>query len=400
MSDNIVVVGAGFAGMWAALSASRLAALHKRNDIRVTVIAPQPELSVRPRLYEKKARTLIAPLLPLFEKTNVHFIKGKVVKIDDASHNIYYRDENEDIKAVGFSKLVLASGSQINKTTIKGADTYSFDIDQAESADVFEKHLHALSSEEESQQRNTFIICGGGLTGIELATELPTRAREILGEDADIKVMVIDRGTRVGANFSAEMAGVISEASEKLGVEWLLNKSIEEITKEGVLLTDGTFIKSRTVVLTAGVKASPLTAQLNTPKDNRGRLHVDSALRVAGYEDIYATGDVAYAACDQNGKYALMTCQHAIPMGKFAGNNAAAAIIGLPPLPYRQENYVTCVDLGAWGAVYTETWNQHVKSIQKEAKNIKVSITNQLIYPPEADREIAFEKADPLSAFV
>lgn len=97
---------------------------------------------------------------------------------------------------------------------------------------------------------------------------------------------------------------------------------------------------------------------------------------------------------------ALMTCQHAIQLGKFAGHNAAASLLNIAPLPYRQVNYVTCLDLGGWGAVYTEGWEQAVKSVRGEAKKIKIAITNELIYPPAADRAVAFAAADPLAKFV
>ena len=96
----------------------------------------------------------------------------------------------------------------------------------------------------------------------------------------------------------------------------------------------------------------------------------------------------------------VQKCQHAILLGKFAGNNAAASLLDVPPLPYRQEMYVTCLDLGAWGAVYTEGWDQQVKLTRGEAKKLKMSIVSELIYPPKAERAEAFAMADPLAPFV
>ncbi len=95
-----------------------------------------------------------------------------------------------------------------------------------------------------------------------------------------------------------------------------------------------------------------------------------------------------------------MTCQHAIMLGRFVGYNVAASLLDVAPLPYRQINYVTCLDLGGWGAVFTEGWEQKVTHVREEAKKIKLSITQELIYPPVADRKIAFETADPLAPFV
>jgi len=154
------------------------------------------------------------------------------------------------------------------------------------------------------------------------------------------------------------------------------------------------------VVWTVGVQANPLTEQLDAKRDNQGRLYVDENLQVVGLSGVYATGDVANAATDTLGNTALMTCQHAIQLGKFAGNNVVASLIDIAQLPYRQENYVTCLDLGSWGAVFTEGWDQQVKFVREEAKKIKVSITNELIYPPKAERDSAFAAADPLAPFV
>ena len=109
---------------------------------------------------------------------------------------------------------------------------------------------------------------------------------------------------------------------------------------------------------------------------------------------------MAHAKTDDAGNTALMTCQHAIQLGKFTGHNAAASLLNLEPYPYRQVNYVTCLDLGGWGAVYTEGWEQRVKSVREEGKKIKVAITNELIYPPAADKAVAFAAADPLAKFV
>lgn len=399
-NSNIVIIGAGFAGMWSALSAARLVALNHKTNIKVTVLAPQPELRIRPRLYEANASTLAAPLLPLFKETGVDFISCTAEKIDAANKSIWFTGANGEQQSINYDKLILASGSQLSKDGIEGAHEYAFDIDQLENAEKLERHLQSLSSLKASEARHTFVVCGGGLTGIELATELPKRVKAILGSQNHIKVIVVDSGAEIGSSFSPEMRQVISEASKSLEIEWKVNSRVQSINDQGVTLNDGSFIPSLTVMLTAGVKASLLTEQITGARDARGRLHVNEYLQVKGHEDIYATGDVAYAASDEEGNYALMTCQHAIPLGKFAGNNASASLVGLKPIAYTQPNYVTCVDLGAWGAVYTETWNQHVKSTQEEAKKIKIAITNELIYPPKADREIVFKQADPLAPFV
>lgn len=399
MRKQILIVGAGFAGMWAALSAARLADKNQQ-DIDITVIAPQPELRVRPRFYESAVETLVAPLQPLFDVTGVNFLRGTVEQILPASKEVSWKDANGEIRLRRYDRLVLASGSHVNRNIVAGAAEHAFDLDQLESAAVLEQHLKGLADQPESEARNTVVVCGGGFTGIEMALELPGRLREILGADAKTRVVVVERGAQPGARWSQELRDVIAEASAELGVEWMVNTEVESVDASGVTLKDGQKIHSQTVIWTVGVQANGLTAQIDAPRDRQGRLHVNANLQVVGHEDIYATGDVAYAATDDKGNHALMTCQHAILLGKFAGNNVAASLLNVEPLPYRQEMYVTCLDLGAWGAVYSEGWDQQVKLTREEAKKLKVSIVSELIYPPKADRTVAFEIADPLAPFV
>ena len=399
MRKQILIVGAGFAGMWAALSAARLAEINQQS-IDITVIAPQPELRVRPRFYESAVQTLVAPLQPLFDVTGVKFLRGTVEQILPASKEVSWKDDSGEVRLRRYDRLVLASGSHVNRDMVAGAAEHAFDLDQLESASVLEQHLLDLANQPESDARNTVVVCGGGFTGIEMALELPGRLREILGADAKTRVVVVERGVQPGGRWSKELRDVIIEASAELGVEWLVNAEVESVDASGVTLKDGQVITSQTVIWTVGVQASGLTAQIDAPRDRQGRLHVNSNLQVQGHEDIYATGDVAYAATDDKGNHALMTCQHAILLGKFAGNNAAASLLDVEPLPYRQEMYVTCLDLGAWGAVYSEGWDQQVKLTREEAKKLKVSIVSELIYPPKAERKAAFDMADPYAPFV
>lgn len=400
MRKQILIVGAGFSGMWAALSATRLADKHQNDTIDITVIAPQPELRVRPRFYENAVQTLVAPLQPLFDETGINFLRGTVAQILPDSKEVSWADASGKTHLHRYDRLILASGSHVNRSLVTGADAHAFDLDQLESAAVLEQHLKDLANKEESDARNTVVVCGGGFTGIEMALELPGRLRDILGADAKTRVVVVERGPQPGARYSEELRNVIIEASAELGVEWLVNTEVESVDATGITLKDGQTIASQTVIWTVGVQANDLTGQIDAPRDHQGRLHVNAQLQVVGHDDIYATGDVAYAATDDKGNHALMTCQHAILLGKFAGNNAAADLLEVAPLPYRQENYVTCLDLGAWGAVYTEGWDQQVKLTRAEAKKLKLSIVSELIYPPKADRTVAFEIADPLAPFV
>jgi len=396
MKQHILVIGAGFGGMWTALSATRLFDLHDHDGVEVTVLAPQAELRVRPRFYEPNAHQLAAPIGELFDAVGVKFIKGSAETIDVQQKRVGYTDASGTAQTCSYDKLVLATGSRLALPDTPGVAEHAFDVDQIEQTVRLENHLKSLVNLPASKSRNTVVVAGGGFTGIETATEMPARLRAILGEDADIEVIVVDRGEKVGASMGAEISHKIAEASTELGVKWRLKSSVVAVDEKGVTLADGQRIDAKTVVWTTGVRASSLTEQIPAERDAMGRLHVDSHLKVIGQDDIFATGDVAYAASDDIGNHALMTCQHAISLGRHAGNNVAAQILGVDPTPYSQPKYVTCLDLGAWGAVYTEGWDRQVKLVKQEAKDLKTQINTVWIYPPAADRVTALAAADPM----
>lgn len=400
MKKQILIVGSGFSGMWAAISAARLAELKESDDLRITVLAPKPELRVRPRFYEENVSGFVAPLSELFAELGIDYLAGSAECIDTKAKIVRYCDVSGTTTSVTYDRLILATGSQSKRPPVAGLAEFAFDIDQLESAQALEKHLDALVEQPSSPARNTVVVCGGGFTGIELATELPARLRARFGHDTQTKVIVVERGATIGGRYSEALRNVIEEASRELGIEWRLNSEIEAIDAFGVTLKNGERIESATVIWTAGVEAHTLTTQIEGERDDQARLRVNENLQVPMHPDVYATGDTAHARTDDIGNTALMTCQHAIQLGKFAGHNAAASLLDVEPYPYRQVNYVTCLDLGAWGAVYTEGWEQEVKSVREDAKKIKIAITNELIYPPAADRAVAFAAADPLAKFV
>ena len=396
MKQQILIIGAGFGGMWTALSATRLLDIHGHNQVEVTVLAPQAELRIRPRFYEPEAHRLVAPIGELLDAVGVTFIKGAAETIDVQQKHVVYTDAAGARQIRPYDKLVLATGSGLALPDTQGVAQYAFDVDQIEQAIRLENHLKSLAELPPSRGRNTVVVAGGGFTGIETATEMPARLRAILGEHADMEVIIVDRGEKVGASLGAEISQSIAEASDELGVTWRLKSSVVAVDEQGVTLGDGQRIESKTVIWTTGVRASSLTAQIPGERDGLGRLHVDAHLQVKGQQDIFATGDVAYAATDDLGNHALMTCQHAIVLGRHAGNNVAAQILGVAPVAYSQPKYVTCLDLGGWGAVYTEGWDRQVKLTRQEGKSLKTQINTVWIYPPAADRDVAWAAADPL----
>ncbi|MFG0822850.1 NAD(P)/FAD-dependent oxidoreductase [Pseudomonas sp. GLN_3] len=394
---QILIIGAGFAGLWSALSAIRQLDLNGSKGVEVTLLAPQAELHVRPRFYEPDVHTMAAPLQALFDAVNVRFVQGTAYHIDEAARRVGYRTRSGTRCTLPYDRLIMACGSELERPDMVGIE-HAFDVDKLDSAARLETHLKSLASLPNTPARNTVVVAGGGFTGIETATELPARLRAILGEDAALRVVVIDRGARIGAALGDGIRPAIEQACEALGVEWVCGATVVSVDPAGVQLDNGQRIDASTVVWTVGFKANPLTEQISGERDNRGRLHVDGNLKAKGNDAVYAAGDVAYATCDELGNHAVMSCQHAIALGRHAGNNAAAELLGVAPMAYSQPKYVTCLDLGAWGAVYTEGWDREVSPPEDkaEAKALKRQINSVWIYPPAADRASALAAADPL----
>ena len=396
MKQHILIIGAGFGGVWSALSAARLLDQHDRNDVEITVLAPQAELRIRPRFYEPNVHNMKAPLNELFDAVGVKFVQGSAEVIDEKNKQVGFTDAEGVQRQLSYDRLVLAAGSHLMRPPVDGMLEHAFDVDSIESATRLEAHINSLKNLPVSAARNTVVVAGGGFTGIETATEMPARLREALGDDADIRVIVVDRGPQIAAAMGDAIRPSIVEASQHLGIHWVLDATVATVDANGVTLADGQRIEAKTVIWTVGFRASPLTGQVQGTRDHQGRLHVDQNLKVRGHADVFATGDVAYAATDDLGNFAAMSCQHAIALGRYAGNNVAAELLGVAPIPYSQPKYVTCLDLGAWGAVFTEGWDRQVKLLGHEAKELKTQINTVWIYPPAADRAAALAAADPL----
>jgi len=394
---RLVIIGAGFAGMYAALSAARLRDIQgaRPDELEIALVAPEPTLVVRPRLYEPKPETLTAPLLDLLEAIDVVYVQGSAETIDTESRMVRIATEKGTRKTLPYDRLVVAAGSRLFRPNIPGLAEHGFSVDSLDDAIALDKHLHALADRPAINGRDTVVVAGGGFTGIEAAAEMPARLREILGKNAKTRVIIVDRSKAIAPDMGEGPRSVIEDALRKLGVETRLGACVASLDESGVTLTSGERIESETVIWAAGIRAAPLTAQIPAERDNFGRLLVDRDLRVPGVEGVFATGDAARAASDDAGNYALMSCQHATRMGAFAGNNAAAELLGIPTKPYHQEGYVTCLDLGEAGALFTHGWERKVAMVGDVAKKTKQEINTVWIYPPKAERAAALASADP-----
>jgi NADH dehydrogenase len=394
---RLVIIGAGFAGMYAALSAARLRDIKGASPekLEIALVAQQPTLVVRPRLYEPKPEMLTAPLLDVLKAIDVVYVQGSAETVDTKAREVGIATSAGKRKKLSYDRLVVATGSRLFRPNIPGLAEHGFSVDSLDDAIALDKHLHGLADRPAVNGRDTVVVAGGGFTGIEAATEMPARLRENLGNDAKPRVIIVERNAAIAPDMGEGARPVIEDALKQLGVETRLGAGVASLDASGVTLSNGEHIETETVIWAAGIRAAPLTAQIPGERDNFGRLLVDRDLRVPGVAGVFATGDAARAACDDAGNYALMSCQHATRMGAFAGNNAAAELLGAPTRPYHQKAYVTCLDLGEAGALFTRGWDRKVEMVGETAKKTKQQINTVWIYPPLAERAAALASADP-----
>ena len=203
--------------------------------------------------------------------------------------------------------------------------------------------------------RDTVVVAGGGFTGIEAATEMPARLREILGKDAGTRVIIVERNSAIAPDMGAGPRPVIEDALRKLGVETRLGAGVASLDESGVDAVQGEHIEAETVIWAAGIRAAPLTAQIPAERDNFGRLLVERDLRVPGVQGVRHR---RCRPCRLRRRRQLRA--DVVPararMGAFAGNNAAAELLGVATMPYHQKVYVTCLDLGPAVALFTRGW--------------------------------------------
>ncbi len=392
MSD-VLVIGGGFAGVWAAAGAvrARQEAGADEQALRVTLIAAGDDLVVRPRLYEGNPEGMRVALDRVLGPIGVRRVAATVTGIDTDARTVTALGRDGAELELSYDRLVLAAGSRVLTPPVDGKQ-HLFDVDTMPAAAALESHIGRLAGRRGGDERFTVVVVGAGFTGIETATELPARLRRIAGGDP-VRVVLVERADVVGPELGPGPRPEILAALEHAGVEVRLNVSLESLDREQAVLSDGTVIPTRTVVWTAGMRASTLTEQIPGSRDGIGRLDVDQHFRVVGVDGVYAAGDTA-AAVAENGHVVMQSCQHAVPQGKFAGANVGADVLGLPPVPFAPNPYVTCLDLGPYGAVLTMGWDREVAQTGAEAKQLKQSINTEWIYPPVDDAPAILKLAD------
>lgn len=395
---RILVIGGGFAGVWSAAAAARVGRNNESAGTRlhITLVSDSDEMVIRPRLYQRDPRQMSVLLDRVLKPIGVQRLRARVTHIDTAAKAVTVTDPTGQVRVLDYDRLVLAAGSQVLTPELPGRE-FLFNIDTITAADALERHIRKLAMPGEGSDqggRFTAVVIGAGFTGLEIATELMDRLSEMaVANSAKARVVLVDRSAEVGAQLGEGPRPFITSALAQLGIEVRLGSGVSAVTDSQVRLVDGEVIPASTTVWTVGMTASPLTAMIPGDRDPIGRLVVDEYLRVPSAPDVYAAGDTA-AATVEDGHVTMQSCQYATPLGKFAGHNVAADLLGLEPAVFAPNPYVTCLDLGPAGAVLTTGWDREVQVTGSEAKAVKHQINTEWIYPPVDDEEAILEQAD------
>ncbi|MDT5076684.1 MAG: hypothetical protein QOJ80_1321 [Mycobacterium sp.] len=387
-SKRVLVLGSGFAGLWAALGAARrLGELGAaQGDVDIAVISSQPYHDIRVRNYEADLSQCRISLQELLDPAGIGQITADVTGIDASGATV----STAGGAVHDYDRLVLAVGSRVAKPDLPGLAEFGYDVDTYDGAMKLQAHIRSLDAADPVSA--TAVVVGAGLTGIETACELPQMLR---GAGVTPRVILVDHNARVGSDMGDSARPVIEKALADNKVDTMTGEGVVGVDERSVTLSSGEVIPAATLVWCAGMRANPLTAQFGLPLDRLGRLPVDDYLRVQGVEGVFAAGDVAAAKVDDE-HLSVMSCQHGRPMGRYAGYNVVGDLLGAPMLSLQIPWYVTVLDLGPAGAVYTEGWDRKVVSRGDVAKATKRVINGERIYPPRTgDRAALLAAAAP-----
>lgn len=358
---RVVIAGGGFAGFHAARRLGRLA----DDNLEVVLVNPTDYFLYMPLLPEVAAgildpRTVAAPLATTCR--GVRHVLGAVAGIDLDRRQVAVRDPEGNQRTVRYDQLVIALGSVNKLLPIPGVADHAHGFRSLAEALYLRDHLlRQIEIAELSQDRGerdarcTFVVVGAGYTGTEVAacgqllTAMAAHRRVGLGRQK-LRWMLLDRAPRVMPELDPRLSAIASEVLSGRGMEIRTGTSVEHASAEGVELSDGEFVPTRSLIWCVGVRPDPMVAQLGLPM-RHGRLTVDEYLTVPGHPEVHACGDAAAVPdLTRPGSLTATTAQHAQRQGKLVADNIAASY-GLGGgrtrrRPYRHRDLGFVVDLG------------------------------------------------------
>ncbi|PWT81147.1 MAG: FAD-dependent oxidoreductase [Blastocatellia bacterium] len=368
----VVVVGGGFAGL-AATKALR------RAPVRILLIDRSNHHLFQPLLYQVAICTLstsqiAAPIREILgAQQNATVVMGEVTGVDTEKKLVFVNSPDREGVPIHYDYLILATGATHNYFGHQEFAPHAPGLKSlADAVVVRNKILQAFEQAEAEEDplahRDllTFVLVGGGPTGVEMAGALAIFVRQSLRrqfrriDPTSARIVLIDAGSRVLGTFAEDLAAAAKRRLESLGVEVRLGHAVEHIDEDGVIVA-GERITSKTVIWTAGVTPSPAGRWLKAETDRAGRVRIRPDLTVADHPDIFVLGDTA--SLDQDGKPLAGVAQVAMQQGHYAGRLIRRRVAGQSELPpFRYFDKGTMAVLGKGYAVL-QSGAVHVKGL-------------------------------------
>lgn len=336
---RVVIIGAGFGGLWAAREFSHAA-------IDVWLIDRNNYHTFFPLLYQVAAAELepediVYPIRNILRKyPNIHYLMDEVTRIDADQHSVWTRKQK-----ITYDYLVVSTGSKAHFFSVAGAEQHAFALKTI--ADAVQLRNHILcqfeaaameSNQELRQQMLTFSIVGGGPTGVEFTGALAELVKKPLAMDYpnlnvnQVHIMLPEATDRLLLGLPESLQAYTLRHFQRMGIDVQLNSPVSQINPQGVTLTDGRQIHTRTVVWTAGVKGVTLPHNWDFPSLANGQVAVLPTLQVPDRPEVYVIGDLAYV--EQYGRPLLMIATVANQEGKWAAKNILRQLSGSQPQPF------------------------------------------------------------------
>lgn len=356
MKKKIVIIGAGFGGLTAAKNLAE-------TDFDITIIDKTNHHLFQPLLYQVATAALspadiAVPIRSLLsDYKNIKVILDEVIAIDKNNQIVYLRSSQ-----LKYDYLIVAVGARHSYFGKIEWEQFAPGLKTLTDALVIrEKIIEALELAEKENDPElmkkylTFVIVGGGPTGVELAGAIAEIAKETMIKDyknfrpEDTKVILIEATDRILSSFDRKLSEQAKEDLEKMGVEVKLNTKVENISDEGVS-TNQNFIPSKVIIWAAGNQASPLLKSLDVALDRAGRVILDKDCSIPGNPEIFVIGDAAHFE-EENGKVLPGVAQVAIQQGKFVAEIIKNEIPPVKRHEFRYKDKGTMATIGKAKAV-------------------------------------------------
>ncbi len=336
MHPRVVIVGAGFGGLWAARSLAHA-------PVDVTVVDRNNYHTFLPLLYQVAAAELepediIYPVRSILHRyKNMHFLMGDVTGIDTVQKQVLLGSQS-----IAYDYLILSVGSKANFLGVAGAEEHAFRLKTLDDAVLLRNHIlcrfeNASYETDEllGQQMLTFSIVGGGPTGVEFAGALAELVRVPLKRDYpeldfnQVHIQLLEATNRLLTGVPERLHNYTIKHLIQMGVDVQLNSPVNQITSQSVILKDGRTIRTETVIWTAGVGGVSLPQNWNFATRRNGQLDVMPSLQLPGHPEIYVTGDLAHVEQDGNPLQLIATV--ATQEGEWAARNIRRQVVGAEP---------------------------------------------------------------------